>query len=293
MAPLLAVSQSIILALCAGIRIASAIVRASGADDGNEIITTSRICTAAAAAAATGEGAPKIQESPYEYEYDASTHDAAATDRLGSLCDGDGSGSKSIQLIELVENTVPSGGQINDNDGLCRGDFNAWDGGGGGDDLSDFADHAISESLVTIIDDDKVLPLTSKMSPSVLDHAAGAAVITKDNGRGADTNSGGVSGHNLDTGNNAQASNTDYIPLEDLVADNHDDIEAAMIAVETSAEAEEMCGEGEYRKACSNWEGCCNSSCGICALKGQPCPQIACGELGRAGGGASKVRRRV
>lgn len=56
--------------------------------------------------------------------------------------------------------------------------------------------------------------------------------------------------------------------------------------VETAVDVEvaEVCGEGEHRRTCNKGEECCNSSCGICAPKGQSCLQIACGGLTRGGG---------
>ena len=302
MAPLLAVGHSILIVVYAGTRIAPVIARASEAHDVAEIITTSRANTAAAAA--TGEDAPKIREPPYD-EYDSSTNDAdaAATDRLEPTWDANGSGSEGAQLTKPVPLNFRSDGQIDDdNDAISREDFTAWHGGGGGGgDTSEFADRVASASLVAVADDDKrAQPLTSKISPSVLDHAgAGAAVTKGNNGRGGETDPRGIlSGHSLDTGttsNHAKESSTDYnIPLGDYVAQNTE--VAGMIAVETIAEAEEMCGEGRYRKACSKGGGCCNSSsCDIsCAIKGEePCPHTACGEPGSGEGGSSKVRRHV
>lgn len=294
MAPLLAVGHSIFLVLCAGTRITSAIAGANGAHDVAEIITSSH----PSPGAATGEDAPKTRKSPFD-EDDPSTHDAdaAATGRLEPASDGNSSGSERTQLSEAVALNVSSDGQIDDDhDAISREDFTGWDGGGGsggGDgDPSEFADRVTSDSLVAIADDEKrALPLTSKISPSVLDHAAAGAAVTKgNNGRGSDTDPGRLlSGHSLDTGNSnhAQESNADYIiPLQDSVAENTDAI----------AEAQEMCGQGGYPKACSKGEGSCNSSaCGIsCALKGeQPCPHITCGEPGSGEGGSSKVRRHM
>lgn len=259
MAPVLGVGQSIILALCAGTRVESAVAttRSRGPDDGVDIFTASRLVSTGSAGAggarvavaadgagagdAPGEHSSRLRkESSYQPEHnDGATHAASDPDRIETSWSGDGDGSNSMH-------------------------------------------HGTSNTDYDILVED---PVADNRNDDV-EAARNVAVDTHP----------GVSGYNkLDASHAQQPIKTE---VEDLVADNtHDgDNDAARkikIPVEIAAEAgaEETCGEGEYRKACGKGEDCCNNACGVtCAPKGQPCPQVTCGGLTREGGRSPEVR---